>query len=94
MIPKSEMKVYRSSSKIKKLVITMLGGKFVECRSGFSSEQIVGICILLIASLVQCIGATGTFSSFYHRIRDYASERRNKNSRKENFLEFIVEHVN
>lgn len=73
MIQKSEMKVYRSSSKIKKLKIKMLGGKSVDCKSGLSQEQMrlsIGICFLVVASLVQCIGATGTLNFIlFYRVR-------------------------
>lgn len=59
----TEMKVYRASSEINRNDIKMraLGRK----RSGLGLEQmklssIVGICVLAVATLVQCIGATGT----------------------------------
>lgn len=60
MVHESEMKVYRSSSKIKELEMKTLGHK----ASGLSLERpsLIGVCLLLVvASLVQCISATGTF---------------------------------
>lgn len=97
------MKVYQSSSKIKKSTITMSGvGKFVEHKSGLSLEPMklstVGI-IFVIASLVQCMGATGTFILFYRaRTEDMIFSLLflfigRKNSQN-NFFEVIVKHVN
>lgn len=77
MIRKSEMKVYRNSSKIKKFKSAMLGGKSVDCRIGASLEHMrlsIGISFLVVvvvASFVQCIGATGTLSfTLYHARSD------------------------
>lgn len=64
---KLKMKVYRYSSKIKKSETA--GERFVDCRSGLRLEQMklsVGICVLVIASLLQCIGGTGTFTLLSH----------------------------
>lgn len=53
--------MYQSSSKIKKYRITMI----VAYKSGLALDQMklsmVGICLLAIASLVLCVGATGKF---------------------------------
>lgn len=60
MLHKSEMKVYRNSSKIKECKMKTLGHK----ASGLGLERasLIGVCLLLVvASLVQCISATGTF---------------------------------
>jgi hypothetical protein len=76
------MKVYqkRNSSKIKKLVNTMVGGKsskFRGSKCGLAAvvEQIklsiVGIFVLIM--FVQCIGATGTYINSFIMISSYAS---------------------
>lgn len=62
------MKVYRYSSKIKKSE-SSAGGNFIDCGSGLLRlEQMkpVGICVLVIASLLQCVGGTGKFTLLSH----------------------------
>ena len=69
MIEKSTMKVYRYSSKIKKSETA--DGKFIDCKSGLRLEQMkklsVGIYVLIIASLLQCIGGTGTYILWHEK---------------------------
>lgn len=56
--------MYRNRLKIKMSLIAMLRGKIITHKSGLGLEQMklsnVGIYFLIIASVVRCIGATGT----------------------------------
>jgi hypothetical protein len=76
------MKVYRkrNSSKIKTLVIAMVGGKSKirgsKCGLAAVEQQIklsiVGIFVLMM-TIVQCIGATGTYMNSFIMIFSCAS---------------------
>lgn len=73
-----EMKVYRkrNSSKIKTLVITMACRKSKCGLAAIEHRQIklsiVGIFVLMM-TIVQCIGATGTYINSFIMISSYAS---------------------
>lgn len=77
MIQKSEMKVYRNSSKIKESLIKMPKGRWsAGLKNCFCLQQrslpIVGIFVLIIASVLQCISASGMFDSLSCRKRSSA----------------------
>lgn len=76
----------------------------VAYKSGLALEQMklsmVGICLLAIASLVLCVGATGKFICFYRVRTDLsipsahcASTLNQRKVLKILFLEVIVRHV-
>jgi hypothetical protein len=88
--------VYRSSSKIRKFVITMLRRKHDGSESlGMMKLSTVGISILIMASLAQCIGATGKLMFYVEElIFIFSSYSSPENERKKALLEVIVKHVN
>jgi hypothetical protein len=94
--------VYRSSSKIRKSIITMLRRKLYGSRSLEKMKlSMVGISLLVIASIAQCIGATGKFLFYVEELififSSYDSpqnERKRERRPLKYFLEVIVKHVN